>query len=617
MDKKRTPLFDDNPAAYPDKAASEANSKHLLMSLMDTRFIRGEIRIMDKYPNGDGILEVTDITGVVKGKIDIQLKTLAKERTGKPSHSCDRPFMAYCQNSTLPVILIVVDQVAGKAYWQYMNYEVLADIKERMTHKTFSLSLPLENCIDGHSLDYIPQWTKICETTYEKVWNYDFLKANHDQLTAELETLNDKFGPLTLTNNEIREVQSFLDIYNYLLDHDFRFIKQGIYSAYWKIGLGIMKYFEDQCSFVVYPIPYGINEPLIRQVRAGSIKDIQREFAMSTILKTQSFFSRNPIGQTPTRLAYEMLKSDFERVIKNVHFDVPDDFMANEYIHGFVSKFATFLGLEANAVSYDLQELRFLVNDALPLILELQLNIPEGGGRFNIDSFQKLKPHTSHLQKVEEAKRLTKNGQKSRLRIIPTSESFHLDILKYYIDHLIQRGIKQTRRIYDPNMRIKSTGGYVWEHWNNEVLNANLLVLIQNLKRVYHLLLDRYFSGIANDLSLFRDGNLLVYCLSFEHGRHAGPQLEYYQLRSRAQMPDEIDFWAESERPFEREALISLENWTFKIGRKIYDLRVTGGEKLDFMFQPLPMHTFIRELVKSRITDFFKEKLKDSSDNTY
>lgn len=605
-------LFDGEAAAYPPNSDSEAKSKHLLMDLLDSSFVRGELRIMDKYPNADGILDVTDSDGYIKGKIDVQLKTLPKQYRNNPTYYCEKKFLVYCQDSTLPVILIVVDQHNRKAYWQHMNYELLVDIKSKMTEKGYSLPMPLQNCIDGTSQTYIGQWTQICKSVQEKVAGYDTLKAEHEQVATQLALIEQKFEPITLEPTQIREIQEFLDRYNYLLDSEFRFVKQALYPRYWKIGLGIMRYGAEECSFLVYPVPYGSNEPLIRQVKPGSIKDVGREFALGNILRTHSYSTTNPVRQTPERLAYDLLQSDFEYIIKRVQFELPDDFMANEYIHGFATKFATLFQLEARAESYDLQELRELVVEVLPLLLELKLNIGEGLTRIthDIDSHKDLRPHPNHEKFLADAKARLATGYQAKVEIVPTSELFHLDLLLFYFDHLLQQGNTRSRSVYDPNTRKQSNGGFVWQSWNNEVLALNLDILVQNLKRVYQLLVERHFPGMVKELDLFANGNLILYCLSFEHTIGYGPQLEYYIMQSRAKQPTEVRFCIDTDRPFTRESLIYNKGWTIRINRRVYDLRVSGGEKLAFMFEPLPMHSFTRHLLQEKLAAIIKEKLR-------
>jgi Domain of unknown function (DUF4365) len=612
MKPKRASFLEGQSAPYPERSPSEAHSKHTLMSLLDSRFVRGDLRIMDKYPNADGILDITDVNGYIKGKIDVQLKTLPSKRVNRPSHACEKNFLSYCAQSTLPVILIAVDQVNGKAYWQHMNYEILSVIQDKIVGKTYSLNLPLENCINGISLTYVDKWTQICKATFERGWNYDNLKAGYENLESELKVLREKFGPLTLNGEQVKQIQQFLDTYNYLLDHDFKIIKQVRYSNYWKIGLGIIRYTEDECSYLVYPIPYGTNEPLIRQVKPGSIKDIGREFVFGRILRTQAYANGNPISDAPEKLAYELIKADFEYGIKRIEFDLPDDFMANEYIHGFVSRFSTYLDLDGNSESFDLNELYELINTVLPLLLDIQLSIPEGAKRFthNIDPYQKLKSGPIHRQRIAEARQKATAGYSPRFEIIPVSSDFHIDLLRFYIDHLLAQGIQYTRRVYDPNTRIKnSNGSFVWDFWNNEVLQDNLVILFQNLKRVYQLLIERHFPELSAELDLFRDGNLILYCLSFEHRRHAGPQLEYYKLNSRAKLENNIRFYTNADRPFSRESLMGANGWTMRIGGKVYDLRAGGGEGLTFMFNPLPMHTFVRKLINDRIAELLKKKI--------
>ena len=48
------------PAPYSTTDAAEQNAVITFESLVDSRFVKAEIRTRDKYPNVDGIVEIVD-----------------------------------------------------------------------------------------------------------------------------------------------------------------------------------------------------------------------------------------------------------------------------------------------------------------------------------------------------------------------------------------------------------------------------------------------------------------------------------------------------------------------------------------------------------------------------
>ena len=81
------PFSDSDPAPYPGTSPTELLSKTTLEGLLDPVQIKPEIRVLDKYPNSDGKLEITAESQVPVGFIDIQLKTLAPSDLHAPSFS--------------------------------------------------------------------------------------------------------------------------------------------------------------------------------------------------------------------------------------------------------------------------------------------------------------------------------------------------------------------------------------------------------------------------------------------------------------------------------------------------------------------------------------------------
>src|SRR5574337_1581776 len=192
MSEEKDKLFDEKPAPYPATASSEMETKNIFQSLIDTRYIKGEVRSMDKYPNSDGILEITDEAQFPVGKIDIQLKTLQPRNYHSPGYSIDRSFIAYCQTSVLPVILVVVNRKDKIAYWRHMDADTLRESRQNIVGVTYALSIPSENKIDGIQNTYIAAWTQKAKEVSEKLWNYDSEHEKRKALELEIKKVTEK-----------------------------------------------------------------------------------------------------------------------------------------------------------------------------------------------------------------------------------------------------------------------------------------------------------------------------------------------------------------------------------------------------------------------------------------
>ncbi len=106
------------PAPYPNTDAAEVDAVNTFNSLINTKFVKSDIRTRDKVPNVDGTIELVDESRVPYGKIEVQIR---KVPTGATSYSCPSTLVAYSTVSTLPFILICVDPEGKKAFWRKIS----------------------------------------------------------------------------------------------------------------------------------------------------------------------------------------------------------------------------------------------------------------------------------------------------------------------------------------------------------------------------------------------------------------------------------------------------------------------------------------------------------------
>lgn len=219
-------------APFNKTSGPEAKSADIFHALLNRDFIKGNVNVMDKVPNSDGILTVTDADNYIIGDINVQLKTLKKKDIRNPKHQCDLSLLTYATESILPVILIVVDQVNNRAYWLHLNHEVISQIEPHIRGKTISLLLPPENCIDSTHM-YVKKWTEILRSVQEKIQNFDIIETQLNNLKLQLGEVGKRLLPAySLNGFAIREIHIFLDYYNGRLDREFKAIKDLLYHNY-------------------------------------------------------------------------------------------------------------------------------------------------------------------------------------------------------------------------------------------------------------------------------------------------------------------------------------------------------------------------------------------------
>jgi hypothetical protein len=90
--KEKSRIIDGSPAPYPSTTPAEIDSRNIFLNLIDSQFIKADIRHLDKYPNSDGIIEITTESQHPVGKIDIQLKTMKLKNYASPKFQCERSF---------------------------------------------------------------------------------------------------------------------------------------------------------------------------------------------------------------------------------------------------------------------------------------------------------------------------------------------------------------------------------------------------------------------------------------------------------------------------------------------------------------------------------------------
>ncbi|MCA9459821.1 MAG: DUF4365 domain-containing protein [Nanoarchaeota archaeon] len=354
-------------APYPKTNTKELEAVITFESLIDPNRIKPDIKIFDKIPNTDGLIEIVDLEQIPIGKIEIQIKYLNPYNYKTPKYQCDKKFLAYCEGSLLPVLLILVNTKNKIAYWHHIDKKTLISISDSILEKeSISIHFSKKNFVSKKKHEYIESWIKIINNQKKKIFDYDKLENRFRQLHEEYSNINKKkLAKKAKENSIFKELHIFLDYYNNLLDGDFKTIKTILYPFYWKIGIGIIEYKETSISFILYPVRYDHNDTLIKEI--GTKTRLKKEF-----ISIVGHYYKNPIKTYPKKYSYELIEKNIENSLKQQPILPKEKIVAIEYLFAFIDKYYKLLDLDLKN-KYTVTEIHNSLNNFLPLLIHLLL----------------------------------------------------------------------------------------------------------------------------------------------------------------------------------------------------------------------------------------------------
>lgn len=604
-------IIDSDPAPYPPTNNPEIKAVITFVNILDTDRAKPDVKFLDKIPNTDGILEIVNISQIPIGKLDVQIKILEKKNYDNPKYQCQKDFLAYCEQSILPVLLILVNTDTSIAYWHHLDKSTIIDLSKKIKKASVNLDFNKDNFIQKNSIVYIDKWIEIIEGYQEKLYDYDLIKERNEKINSELiELKNVTNTAIGKTNPIFMEIHTFLDYYNGLLDGDFITIKNILYPNYWKIGFGIYKYLDNSAQFTLYPISYNLNDVLIKQYNS------QDEFYLQKVLSYIRHNTENPIKKRPNNYAYELIEKNTKEVLDNQPFLVKDQFIANEYILAFIDKYHSILGLDYNYSEYSLSDIEFSLKTFLPLWVEQTINKSEYKYRrepsvFVIDHIF-FHTYPADIIKVSEKVREDiNNGNKPTIELRITCNDFNIHILLNLIAYLRQKGIETIKREYETRHNVNKPSYYTWEAWGEEKTVKNIKVFYNHFIRIYDLLIQTYFPNLKKELQFYNDYNLLLIVVDFSRIANSySPSIEYYYLKSTSNLDTKIIIYNSTEDgiPLRRENLRDYFNNDIIIEGNSYRLTRCSFSVLDFIYDKTPILKSINNLLKERLKKYFDEK---------
>jgi len=601
-------IIKSNPARFPNNSTEELESVYKLLDVLDKNLIKPDPKILDKFPNTDGEITIVNIEQFPMGKCEIQIKTLPEDNIDNPKYQCDKPFLKHCEISLLPVILIVVNAKHEKIYWLHISRDLIKTLAKKIVKESISVAIPIDNEISRINKNYIIQWTEIIESYKRKIIDFENLEA----YTKKLEEINDLFKEFPkpihkISEAEIKNLQLFIDTINNALDNDFKLIKETLYPNYWKLGIAFSDYGDKILSYAIYPLKYGQNDLLVKEI--GSMSPIIKERIAHRIV---NYFVDNPIKDTPIEYGYKFIKEETLSIIKNKYIKLIDEHLAFEYISDFVDDKKAILPNEFSD-SFDLNLLSSIVELYLPIWYEEYLKIykiPFVLNGFIIEHNFLNTTREKINQITESAKKRYSLKEYSTLKLDFIRDKWDLKYLRSSIRFLLNQKMKDFERPF-PQKSFKIGAKFVWDWYPTDSAYKKVQFVYNSLPKVFDLFVETLFPNLKKDLKFFNGFNLMLVNVSYKSEFNSlsdHPSIEIYYLQSETpNNEDKIKYYLnEQDCPINRENLFKEWDRKILVDGSSYKLKSSSGGNIQFLYEKLTLEKFFYEYLYKRFEDYFK-----------
>lgn len=537
------------PASYPHTSISETSSIDTLSYILNKRVI-SHLASHDKVPNIDGYLEIVNEKLSPIGKLEVQVKTLEPKNSKSPKYQCSNKFLGYCADSTLPVLLIVVDSDNAKAYWIHMSRPFVLSLFNKMKGKSINVNIPKKNIVSRNSSVYLTKWHEITQDYQSRVVNYGSLKEAKQKISAEYNALKKLTNPaLGNKSDDIKEIQFFIDTYNSLLDKEFSLIKSIYFRNCWKFGFAYEKYEENHVTYSLYPIEFGVNDV--------QIKMVDNENLSFEDFNTHSrYFKDNPIKNEPVKTAYETIHSYLKPIIDNRSLMKINNEVATEYLFSIIDIFGKNVGLDAGIENITLGEIN--------------------------SKFGSYYPEYSDSR-------------------------FSRSYIEFLINYLNNKNITSIKRFY-PRKKYPSKGSW----WLHETLTKHefketFVSIFKYLPTLYDSFIDDFFPDLKNELCFFNDFNLLIINIKYPESEGKLASAEFIYLKSISNVPDnrlEIYLVNDETPPITFHSDLRNDNYVDSNGNQYSFISASSGVCYR-IFNETPLFEYLYLILRQRLENYF------------
>ena len=257
---------------YSESDERERQSIDFINGLLKGSSAYSELKYGEKGANIDGYIQLLDDTRRINGKLTVQVKTISPSEEGKYEYPCPTSLFAYAERTTDVVFLMAVDHRLQIVLWKYISRPLIKANQQKSEQETITIHFDEgERLSKDNILETINKWNSLFFDQRNIVANAEDIKEENEQLRRLLVSV--EASNFSLSTPEVLKIQQFSDMYNRLLDREFNYVKRFCYPNMWKLGIAIFEYQDTELLYSLYPINYGENSLLIKQLPKETLKD--------------------------------------------------------------------------------------------------------------------------------------------------------------------------------------------------------------------------------------------------------------------------------------------------------------------------------------------------------
>jgi hypothetical protein len=400
-------------------------------------------------------------------------------------------------------------------------------------------------------------------------------------------------------------------------------VKKRYYPDAWSIGMAYYKYEGSRVSYTLYPIQINKNDVPIKEVNEELHRQLEGEGLGFT-----AHYTENPIEVRPKEYAREIIQSKTMRLLEHRLLEHRgNQFLAREFIIGFIDKFHIQIGLEKKE-EYTLEEVEKAFFHYLPIWVDEAVDIIVNSGRNNRnrpedclhrDNAGRIPPYFDPDElawmimsdgrdtiKRNATKRL--NQEKIDVPLLYLgNDHFPFGIFTEFFSFLKNQGVKKIERVYFPKDYSRLRSSFVWNLLSPEAVEKILKTFFENLPQVYEDLLSQNFPLLKDKLPPFGGASKILIVFDVKEvytSHHDLPKIEIFYLKSREESGIKIEVFPKSERRVPDVFSIDFESGVEFDGRK-YEIISASTKALNFIYEDLPMFNYVYKMLEDCLKNYF------------
>ncbi len=543
------------------------------------------------------------------GKLEVQIKKMPDNST---KMQCPMSLYAYSEITGNPVIFIAVEINQKLAYWQHISSKNLPQPIVKMVQDSITIHFSPENIIDGKNRHHVFEWKNVVESNLDRLNLFE-------KYRGIIENSNTIMGA---SKKEFTNIHYFLDFINKFFDNQFRIVKETFYPSAWKIGLAYSEFEKNSINYSLFPIPIDKNDVQIKKVDENLKERLKNEG-----LSWRGYYQENPILESPRKHAIDIVEEKTLRLLEQKALNLKgNDFLAREFIFAFIDEFHEPMGLSKKDL-YTIAEIEAGFYH-LPIWTIEAINFLVSAKRNNICSPKDALYHRPYfdpqmllVQIMDNERKQIKASVNQKIArnfpvpIIPIgNDKYPFRAFFNILTYLRESKIDSVQRVYVPPdfSRLKNGRGWVWELYSDEAFDKNLQIFFENLPAAYNDIVAQNFPKI--NLPIFGNTNLEIVLYrdreKVENTREW--PVEFFNLRKDNDNKFKLKFKKRDNAPEYSELSFKTIDHNKKIMLNGESYKCTGGAAsgFDFIYEDLPMLSYIYKLLENNLKEYFNQKRK-------